>query len=92
MNKKFQKAEFKKKCDYAIHYEFCLCYLCGKPITKKQKWNLDHVIPRADGGESSEKNLRPVHVGCNHKKGALTLDEYRQWLELETKRNGGKSK
>lgn len=76
------KKQFRKLCEYAIHYEFCYCYLCGQPITEKQHWNLDHVVPRAKKGQTTPENLRPVHYDCNSAKADLSLGQYRQIQQL----------
>lgn len=66
------------------------CYLCGELIAHQSDLSADHVIPRAHGGETTPDNLKPAHKYCNSRKGCMSLDEYRQWLE--TKQKGGKSK
>lgn len=76
------KKQFRKLCEYAIHYEFCYCYLCGQPITKDQKWNLDHVVPRSKKGQTVPENLRPTHYLCNTSKKDLYIGEYRQIQRL----------
>ena len=71
------KKKFRKICEYAVHYEFCYCYLCGEPILEGQKWNLDHVRPKSKGGPTTPDNLRPVHYDCNQAKADLSLGQYR---------------
>lgn len=77
------KKEFKKICEYAVHYEFCYCYLCGLPILDGQKWNLDHVKPASKGGKTTPENLRPVHYNCNQAKADLSLMQFRAIQELK---------
>lgn len=78
-NKDIQsKKQFRKICEYAIHYEFCYCYLCGEPIRLGQKWNLDHVRARAKGGKTTPDNLRPTHYDCNNAKADLSVAQFRQ--------------
>jgi len=36
------------------------CRLTGKKILAGDKWDLDHIVPLADGGENRESNLAPV--------------------------------
>lgn len=76
------KKQFRKMCEYAIHYQFCYCYLCGQPITADQHWNLDHIKPRAKFGKTTPENLRPVHYDCNQAKADLSLGQYRQIQQL----------
>lgn len=54
------------------------CWLCGQPIsmstprTEPLGLSLDHVIPRARGGENTLENLRPAHLHCNRQRGMRT--------------------
>lgn len=77
------KKEFRRICGYAVHYEFCMCYLCGLPIIDGQKWNLDHVRPASKGGKTTPENLRPVHCDCNQAKADLSLAQFRKIQELK---------
>lgn len=79
---KKSKKQFRKICEYAVHYGFCYCYLCGEPIVEGQKWNLDHVVARAKKGQTVPENLRPTHYECNSAKADLTLGQYRQIQQL----------
>ncbi len=79
------KREFRKICEYAVHYEFCYCYLCGRPILPGQEWNLDHVWPYSKGGPTTPDNLRPVHYDCNQAKADLSLAQFRKIQELKEK-------
>lgn len=72
------KRQFRKMCEFAVHYQFCYCYLCGQPILEGQKWNLDHIKPRSKGGKTEAHNLRPTHYDCNQSKADLTIGQYRQ--------------
>lgn len=82
------KHEFRKICEAQIKMETAYCYLCGKPITKLKDLTVDHEPPRSRQKELGKSNLYPCCAKCNHQKGALTLEEYKQWLVLERKRNG----
>lgn len=77
------KKDFKKICEYAVHYEFCYCYLCGKPILEGQRWNLDHIKPRSKNGSSEPDNLRPTHYDCNQAKADMSLAQFRKIQELK---------
>jgi 5-methylcytosine-specific restriction endonuclease McrA len=72
------KKQFRKLCQYAVHYHFCFCYLCGQPIKDGQHWNLDHVFPKSKGGKTEASNLRPVHYWCNSAKGNMTIEQWRE--------------
>lgn len=64
------------------------CYICHKPITKQKDLTIDHEPPKSRQKELGQSNLYPCCKKCNNQKGSLTLKEYKQWLELEQKRNG----
>lgn len=82
------KKEFKKICEMHIRTETAYCCLCGKPIYRVEDYNIEHLTPRSRGGQDNISNWRICHKSCNSKKGSLTLEEYKQWLVLERKRNG----
>lgn len=44
------------------------CYLTGKKLEVGDSWDLDHIIPLADGGENRESNLAPVFRFVHRKK------------------------
>ena len=46
------------------------CAYCGAPITVRD-CELDHIVPRADGGASTRANLVAVCSTCNQSKGRL---------------------
>ncbi len=82
------KKEFKNLYRMSIKIETVYCCLCGKPILKEKELSLEHKLPRSRGGADELGNWGISHKACNQQKGALTLEEYRQWLALEQKRNG----
>jgi len=50
------------------------CQYCGKKFPT-DKLNLDHVIPKAQGGKDSWENLVCACFNCNQKKGGRTPKE-----------------
>jgi hypothetical protein len=56
-----------------------ICQYCGKFLTST-KLTLDHVLPRAQGGESSWKNCVTSCFDCNNRKGDRTPDQARMRL------------
>ncbi len=44
------------------------CQYCGKHF-KKSEMNLDHVVPRSQGGKTAWENVVSSCHPCNHKKG-----------------------
>lgn len=47
-----------------------LCHLCGVRIQVGEGWDVEHVIPLAQGGEDDGDNLRPAHRSCHKAKSA----------------------
>lgn len=82
------KHEFKKICEMQIKMKVAYCCLCGKPIEKTKDYNIEHLCPVSRGGRNDATNWRISHRACNSRKGALTFEEYKLWLELEAKRHG----
>ena len=79
---------FRKKFRRSYQWEVVYCYICGDPITSHKDYTLDHEPPKSRQKELGKSELYPCCKACNNKKGALTLDEFHQWLMLEQKRNG----
>ena len=63
-----------------------LCHLCGKPIAfsnygahgARGGWEVDHSIPRSEGGTDHLNNLYPAHTSCNRSKQACSNRIVRQ--------------
>ena len=49
----------------------CTCQYCGRRLPR-QELNLDHVIPRSQGGTSVWENVVCSCHECNHRKGGRT--------------------
>jgi 5-methylcytosine-specific restriction endonuclease McrA len=44
------------------------CEVCGLPINPGDRWELDHRVPRSQGGAWYDPaNLRPLHGACNRR-------------------------
>jgi 5-methylcytosine-specific restriction endonuclease McrA len=50
------------------------CQYCGKKLARSEL-NLDHVLPRSQGGKTSWENVVCSCVPCNLKKGGRTPDQ-----------------
>ena len=48
-----------------------VCGICGG-VVERDRFDVDHVIPLALGGEHSYENARLAHVSCNRRRGRLT--------------------
>ena len=58
------------------------CFYCLRPITCK-RWCLDHVVPRAQSGRNSYRNLVSCCVDCNSKKRERSAEEFFRSLYRE---------
>lgn len=54
----------------AIQMQGCECPYCGNTINLLNS-ELDHIVPRSDGGSNRSENLLAVCRSCNSLKGAL---------------------
>ncbi len=52
------------------------CHYCGVRLRPKDKWVLDHKIPLAKGGTSTEDNFLLSCFDCNSKKRNMDYDEF----------------
>lgn len=55
------------------------CNYCGQHMDKYQ---IDHIVPIARGGDNSNENLQLLCAPCNRQKGAKTDIEYREYLNV----------
>ena len=55
------------------------CQYCGDHKSARDL-TLDHILPRAQGGESTPQNLVAACVGCNQRKGNRTPEQARMPL------------
>ena len=80
-----EEADFLEKQNLrrAIHErEGGHCFYCLRRITERRRC-LDHVVPRAELGRNSYRNLVSCCVDCNSKKGERSAVEHVRWLYRE---------
>ena len=56
------------------------CAYCGREIAFRDM-QVDHLIPKANGGTDDMDNLMPSCRSCNHYKRAETLESFRRMIE-----------
>lgn len=56
------------------------CSYCGKA---EEYLEIDHMIPRAQGGTNHIENLTPACFRCNSSKRNRTVDQFRRKLMLK---------
>lgn len=56
------------------------CWYCGKLFgpDRDDRPTKEHKLPLSRGGPDTLDNLVAACRGCNHRKGSLTLDEFRR--------------
>jgi 5-methylcytosine-specific restriction endonuclease McrA len=63
------------------------CHLCHKKLSftnhgqggAKGAWEVEHSVPRANGGTDHLNNLFPACIACNRSKGTYTARTARSW-------------
>lgn len=55
------------------------CWYCGASVGRKS-FRLDHQEPFSKGGADSNRNLVVACAKCDGQKGAMGLEEYRDFL------------
>ncbi len=67
----------------AIHSrERSLCFYCLRRLTVLVR-TIDHVVPRAQSGRNSYRNLVSCCRDCNSKKGQTPAEDFLRWLFRE---------
>jgi 5-methylcytosine-specific restriction endonuclease McrA len=56
-----------------------VCWYCGSSLLGVEI-HIDHIIPRASGGENDDNNLALSCHWCNMAKGDWPLDYFLEWL------------
>jgi 5-methylcytosine-specific restriction endonuclease McrA len=63
------------------------CHICGKKLSltnygrvnSKGAWEVEHSVPRSEGGTAHLNNLFPACVACNRLKGTQSSRTARSW-------------
>ena len=50
------------------------CLYCRRPLPLD--FHLDHLVPKAKGGEHKRNNIAPACGTCNRSKGVLAFDVF----------------
>jgi len=58
------------------------CFYCLRRITRHRRC-LDHVVPLAEFGRNSYRNLVSCCLECNSQKGERPAEEFLRWLFRE---------
>jgi len=60
------------------------CYCCGIKDIDITHFEAGHIFAKANGGEISEANLRPICSGCNKGMGTNNMSDYATLVYPET--------
>ena len=67
------------------------CYLSGRTIRAGDKWELDHIIAIANGGQHRESNLAPV-LALEHREKTKSDRRTKSKIDRQRKRHIGVKK
>lgn len=56
-----------------------ICYYCKCSLVG-QRVSMDHLVPRARGGDNSAGNIVGVCVPCNQAKGSMLIFQFKELL------------
>jgi 5-methylcytosine-specific restriction enzyme A len=66
-----------------------VCHLCGGPIDGvRDRWDVDHVVPLALGGDDGGDNLKPAHAKCHAAKTTGDVAQIAKAKRVERKHTG----
>lgn len=68
-----------------------VCHICGATIWPGEPWEVEHVIPIAQGGEDGGDNLAPAHVDCHASKTAQDAANTARAKRLQARHLGAKA-
>lgn len=92
LRRRRREARRKSKKRQRIIERDVVCVYCGvvpDGSTPDLAATLDHVVPKSQGGRSSEDNLVLACFRCNNRKANLGPEEFRAGSELPTSRRPG---
>lgn len=68
-----------------------ICHICGNKIDgAKERWEIEHIIPLALGGEDGGGNLAPAHVACHREKTSADAGDIAKANRVRAKHNGAR--
>ncbi len=82
------RAECKRSWLVRLKNRELFCVLCGQLIESIGELSVEHEPPRSREKELGKSFIYPAHKKCNNEKGALSLDEYKEWKRLNNLRVG----
>jgi len=68
-----------------------VCHLCAGKITAGEAWDVEHIIPLAQGGDDDGDNLQPAHRKCHAAKSKQDATNTARAKRREAKHLGAKT-
>ena len=74
-------------------FERCggVCHICGGKVTPGEAWDVEHIVPLAQGGDDEGDNLAPAHKGCHAGKTAQDASDTARAKRRQAKHLGAKA-
>ena len=70
-----------------------VCHICGQPIDGvRERWDVEHVIPLALGGDDKGDNLQPAHASCHAAKTPDDVAKIAKAKRVAAKHQGARMK
>ena len=67
------------------------CHICGAVIWPNDAWDVEHIIPLAQGGDDEGDNLAPAHRCCHAAKTRRDAADTARAKRLEARHIGAKA-
>lgn len=67
------------------------CHICDQDIRVGQKWDIEHIVPLAQGGEDGGLNLAPAHQICHRSKTAKDARDTAKCKRVEAAHLGARA-
>jgi 5-methylcytosine-specific restriction endonuclease McrA len=65
------------------------CHLCGGAIDGvRDRWDVEHVVPLALGGDDGGDNLQPAHAKCHAAKTPVDVAQIAKAKRVQRKHQG----
>lgn len=66
-----------------------ICHICGEIINlAREKFEVEHVVPFALGGQDTTSNWRPAHVHCHRSKTKTDITQIAKAKRVKAKYEG----
>lgn len=68
-----------------------ICHICGDKIDgTRERWDVEHIIPLAIGGDDDESNCAPAHDRCHKHKTSTDRRDIAKTERIRAKHQGAR--